>query len=253
MQLGTFWDRTKPLPGALFLQAHDPQVKGLVAAWMFNEGGGSVIRDATQRYDASLTLDTILWGGGARGPGGLTGVATTSTTPGVTLPSHMPALTRYAIEFYVTRIPIGNSYSCICTQGGARGLFLTSDVAGSLINFFETTDHFGTRAIPFGVPAHIMVTTRGSGTMDYYLNGVLDSTQSFTIPTFTPNSLMNDSASQTLAGVLEWVRVWDCTQRPEFTAADAWALYSDPFRMFRPQPELLALMMANALSKDSFL
>lgn len=242
--LGTFWEHGKPHAGNLQLNRSDAQGRKMIAGWMLSEGGGVRLDEVTQRYPATLQLTTIGWGGGHTGQGGLRADNTASITPGVAI--SIPAMTRYAIECRLQRTTGVDAYACVCTEGGGRGLFFKGTVGGSNLSFFDAgADHLSTETIDFGRSVHVVATTRGSGTLDLYIDGQLDSVHSFAVPTFTPNSLLNDSASQTFIGVLEYMRILE-----ELNADDVHELYTDPYRMFCHDPDLLELIVTGGMMVD---
>ena len=222
--------RVKPPFGAAQINWGHPLARGLIACWLFNEGGGDPIDLSQLPRRATITDRTNMkWSAGA-GESGLRQLANTGTTRGVTLSPTLSLLTSstFSVETRIVPTSVGDSYGALLTYGTSRGMWFR----GALLqnSWFVGTDHLNTTAITAGT-LHTYLATIASGTnLSWYLDGKADGTATITDVNYDFEAIGNDTSSETFDGLVVFTRVWNTLLSP---AAALW-LHAEPYAFLQP-------------------
>lgn len=230
------WQEKPPLVGAKVNLAH-PDALGLELCYLFNEGGGNIIRDVAKQHHATIGLSTINHiVGGQAGSGALQSTATTSTTQGIVIaPNNFLSFTVVTIECILINDG-SDTYGCILSRNdGGRGFLTHNSGVGYKLDLKGSggTDIDSATILTHGVEYHIIASVNSSNTIfSYYVNGVLDSAPSAGSNTLTYDTMLNSTASDTFIGKLKLLRLYSLP----VSAERAWRLAHDPWDMFEPSP-----------------
>lgn len=174
--------RVKPPLGAAEINWQHPLTQGLLAFWLFNEGGGTAVDlcfglSATQVGGAAMRADT----------GGV-GIFNTTVGTGVYYTAVRPAYLRTATSSTVARIRSSTStpiatVACATFSSGQVPMIFTIDGPTILgYGFYDGAFHTsGINTVVNGDGlVHDVAGTYDGTTLTYYLDGKSDSTASYT-------------------------------------------------------------------------
>jgi hypothetical protein len=167
--------RAKPLKGSILQRGH-PLARGLIGAWLFNEGAGPKVRDGAGRADGTLTAFNFTAGSGwAPGPFGRC-LLFDGTDDYVTVP-HAPNQVgqRLTVSAWINRV--GTGHIIVKPSGPTWGPPFAAyalRVAGA--NLEGWIGAFGTGSVSVAAPAvgtwaHVAMAYDGA-TNRLYVNGV---------------------------------------------------------------------------------
>lgn len=169
---------SKPLPGQQ-IDRTAPLANGLLAAWLFNEGGGARAADSFARKDGALknfgVTSTSGWGGGGLNFDG------SNDYVDLGLPVLVNGTAAYSITLRIVPKSIGSVqvlYSEAITGGVVNGIYLNT--TGSLNGYINNgTDNIcaGSTTATAGKPYDVTLTVdQATHTMKVYVNGRLETT-----------------------------------------------------------------------------
>jgi hypothetical protein len=220
----------KPPPSAKINWSH-PISNGIVAQYLFNEGGGTNLNDGVNgTYNATIVNPTdltwtssALYGIGLSSNGAGTGNCTMSALP-------LGTTGAWSWDTYV----LFNSGSITFQKifGNSSNAALGYDGATNVLNFFQSSGHNSTGTIPLNTWTHLALTFNGTSTLLMYINGVLNTTVSLAVNwTGTgPNSMTSATASgssqTSWRNPISYMRFWN---RP-LRNAEVVSLYTLPFQ-----------------------
>lgn len=195
---------------------------------MFNEAGGSFLRDLVGNRNGSVTggLGTdLVWVPGRDGIA-LKSVANVGSSR-VSI-SSLTTGTIWTWEGRVKATTFNDSWGAIFTQGAGSGLYIR---ASALFRVEAGTGLYSNSTLVAGTWYHIVATCDGS-TIRIYFNGKEDASgASGASPTFNADSMFNNAGSDTFDGIIDYQRFW---KDRALTASEVRALFSDPYGMFVP-------------------
>jgi hypothetical protein len=211
--------------------------KGLLSAWLFNEGAGPTAFDTGPKRIPAAFSGPPQWKPGKFGAAIEFGVATASTrlnigNGGVSLSN----VTGYTVSFWIRPLSgqTDAGYAAIFTNDDSfpgDGIYY-SETTGKLNFYFSPGDHTWTGTLTTGKWHHAALVVAPGGGIQFYLDGKLDSTTSGAnswiavyIGGITPS---NEPFKGSLDHVLAWGRA--------LTAAEIRQLYVDPFAVALAQP-----------------
>ncbi len=240
--------RPKPLVGTQIDRGH-PLARGLVGAWLMNEGAGSVVRDVSGNgYTGAITSAT--WSPGRFGTCLAMGGSGTVNAGDIEVLDGCSALT---ISIWCMATTLGFPDIGVLVNkdaGSARSFYLRVGTKETLsFGVYNSDGTLGsTTSDAFwksdaGTWRHIVGVWDGT-TVSAYINGVLNG---------TPGSLSGVMRSNAYSvgigtdwpGSIDGPMVW----RRALTASEIQSLYRDPYQMFRRgNPVVLGASSANNYS-----
>lgn len=226
----------KPRFGAKLIRGH-PLARGLVGAWLMNEGGGQGVLDAVSSRHAETWYGTPTWAGGDRGPclrldGTDDGIDFGDIGLDLSVPFSIMARARHGAG------TAGDNQQAVVmsdTAGGGGvefvgvGIFSTSNTW----KIFSNGETAGDSGVAVGTEWTTLMLTYDGSTLHLYLHGVL-------ADSVTPSGFGWQTASRLLIG-LDPAGSQDnwagdvgaaCAYQRELTAAEVAELHRDPYAMF---------------------
>ena len=251
---------SKPLPGAKLNRAH-PLARGLVRAWLHNEGGGAIRDICTDSFASPSGGSPIpLWS--ACGAGfGLQTLGATSSGYSQLHPTKLVAdlanssIVAVVATTDVTLTPGGRTIYCErAAAGNDIWKFMKSDdVAGSTqIAFVHRDDAatlssiVGTANITSGKPFSVGVTKAGTSII-LYVHGQKDGSGTLTGTDTMTNALTCGEAGEAgetqnrFIGTIALIMLWSRTLSPQ----EMLWLASEPYAMIDPIPTVRYVFMGS--------
>ncbi len=161
---------TKPPAGAAINWSH-PLANGLLAAYLANEGGGSVVRSAVDGHPLTFSGTAPYWNAdGIRFDGSSNSAMTGADGPNI---SNSP-FTIVLSTANVGVLAANSSHISIGTAFATRQIVGLRVQSASSINFFLFSDDLVVTGLPTltGAPLHIVGTLAANRLQTLYLNGV---------------------------------------------------------------------------------
>jgi hypothetical protein len=230
----------------------DPLARGLAAAWLFNERGGTRIKNQAVlgyagsdagRYDGTVAGSDLQWGSALDGPILRPGSGTQSMTFGT-----ITSGTTFSIAFRMRRTTTGAAYQTLLTESSNQGLWLRS---GGLFTYYFGGDHTLGPTLAVGTLYDVVVSCN-AGAMTMYVDGTPDAATVASVPSIGWTHSLNDPGGDSFVGDLHHLQVW---VGRALTWQDANALRADPYRAFRfrrlPVPLHSSAATAYALAADA--
>ncbi len=232
------WGNFKPPLGAQVNLGH-PLARNLTAFWMFNEGGGTLVKDnVAGKFNGTIAKlgasTNTYWSPTSYGMG--IGHDTTSTVNGISLPT-LASGTTYSWEAWIyPNVCVNGQYQNMITQLDAAGIWILGQASGNTFKmaFFSTGgNHTSTTAFSVNAWTHLAITFN-AGVMTFYLNGKADGSFSGTT-TISYNGMFCDNGGDNVAqfrGNCAYQRFW---LNRVLTLDEIRQLYFNPYDMVTPQ------------------
>lgn len=226
-------------PSRPLLKSSHPLNQGLVAAWLFNEDGGTIVHDLFKQSNGGLTnISGTTWHVGQNGPAlAFDGTATNGTYLAC---GAGPALTAFSIAAWVYPTSFAD-YRMIVVRADSSHRNYDLDIettSGKLRLYFTAsgTFHGFTGATALALNAWSFVTgTFDGATQRLYINGRLDAINAAAFTPDTSGLTLNigalNGAGNFFAGSISEVRIWNRA----LMAQEIMALYSTSCQEFRPR------------------
>ena len=227
----------KPPLGTQINRSH-PLTKGLVGAWVMNEGGGTLVKDVTGvGGDAALT--SVGWNAGKFGPATTYNGSTSYAK--VTAPAGSPldiSGTQISFGGWFNRTNTGNYHFFMGRVNATRQYCMFLFSGGTTNVYCAIGSNTITPAIPsysLGVWNHLILTYDGANAR-IYLNGVLASTTAATGAIGSVFGGNNFFGYEQPASTFPFPGGLDClvTYNRCITASEVQQLYSRPFCFMQP-------------------
>lgn len=212
----------KPYRGIQLNRSH-PLSRGLVGAWVMNEGSGDIIHDLSGNGRTSTLTGNS---GFSWVPGGINFADGSdeyfTITPGINLTGAFTVATRFTA--YV------DYYPAFCGGGTGSYLRVNSNWNMGVIRFKTETGFqlINTTPPTEGVAANWVFARNGSGVTSCYLDGVDDSTGNTQTGTFSIDKIGTSYSIHYWDGDIEYLYVYNRTLTP---SEIAW-LHREPYAMF---------------------
>jgi hypothetical protein len=233
----------KPPFGTPINFAH-PLAKNLVGFWLFNEGGGTTVKDnvngtnngVIQKLGASTNTSWVPtpYGIGLKND-------TTSSGNGIQLTNAIVSGTTFTIEVLLNwTLGSGATYGNLCTQGPTRGLWTKGNGGTQFhVDFADPGDNLNTTLLNANQWYHAILSVN-AGAGIWYINGKADGTVA-AIATSSFDGILCDKNGTTggeqFVGQVAYERIW---VGRAITANEAQQLYFNPFDMLiKPRPAII--------------
>lgn len=243
------WGYTKPKPGYRPDLSH-PLTTGLVANWVFNEGGGTVIRDCSgNNYTGTMSTaaqGTTWKAGMLNGPGVFFGGSNTSCQVDCGNVTNIGPTGALTLSAWITISTI-NSVPCIVGKGKNYSM-LFSNNNGRTLRYWNgyTLNDPSDVIVPYNTLALATITV-GEDTCTFYLNG--RKTSSTTSPTTGRVGSTNSSnlfigyyasggSGNRWPGFIDDVRIYNRA----LSAAEVQQIYYEPFAHWQPPAPKIFIM-----------
>ena len=230
----------KPIVGTLVDTGH-ALYTNLWGSWLFNEGSGTTAANSQGSSGRNITLDltSIVWGTTTNFTSGAALVCSSNPTVAVGGVFSGPTLSgTWSVEVWFKN-GASDTYGSMCSQDGTRGLFLHANRA----DYYQGTFYDDPTAFSVGSNYQWVLTYDGVS-LRYYSNGSLSYTTGLGGASFTPNSIINDNATETFVGTYDLLRVW---QSRTLTGPEVSSLFTDPFGMYTAStPSIVIPSLFNA-------
>ena len=220
--------RAKAVKGAA-INWGDPLANGLVCAFLFNDNAGPRIEDAARGASAFTATGAPVWSGGIYGRGLAFDAIDDSLLGGIPRTTLVTVLLLYGAPASISGNPSpfvqgDDAFNSAVWDWGFYHSALTTLVC-------HVQDNTNVNlTITAGVMNRILMVRKDTDTLGrIYLNGKVASSTGAIGTLSNAKALRTLSGSQRSAGRVESLLGWSRA----LTAADARALESDPFRMFR--------------------
>jgi hypothetical protein len=217
--------RVKPPFGAAEIDWGHPLSQGLVAAWLFNEGAGRVLRDyANSAISASITDPTnILWQPGPRGLA-IRSQANAGTTRGISLSPALATGVTFTWATRITPVTLADSFQDLFTVNASTGVYLLSS---GKIQWYNSA--VSNTAILAGSTHSYMLQNIAGSALTYYLDGIADGVVAARGNELI-DGMLNDSSSETFNGFCDYQYFF----RRALTIDYAQWLSAEPYAFLRP-------------------
>lgn len=222
-------DYRKPQFGSLLQPGHRFAGKSLRIAYLYNGGSGQqTVRNFCNPANQNLTVGATSF----TFPSSIHGrsVDRASTVSVSALTTGNPIVTgatfSIAVGLYLRSVP--NTYANIISAGTSAGLWIKGNVTPKL-DWASPTDNLSSITITKNIWHDIAVVCR-NGNMNYFIDGVQDSTAPTGMSSVSLTTSMSDAASLVFDGQFAYMYIYIGRA---LTLADARELIGDPYVMFR--------------------